>query len=242
MLWPIALSNKTDMKNMPMRVRSSALFSYFPAALILFAAASISISPAQAIPSYHSYFVMDSVRSDDLTLFKKWTSVIERFTQERETFTADCESGNNQACAIQAWQDMLDTLRDLPLRQQLVKINDWANEHPYIIDQINWGVEDYWETPYEFMEANGDCEDYAIAKYYSLRMLGVSEEHLRIIIVQDFNLGGIIHAVLGVYDKNSLLVLDNQIKQVMPARKIYHYRPIYGVNEAAWWEYFPKTS
>jgi predicted transglutaminase-like cysteine proteinase len=62
---------------------------------------------------------------------------------------------------------------------------------------------------------------------------------MRIIIVQDFNLGGIIHAILGVYgDNDELFILDNQIDQVMPAMKIYHYRPIYSVNEDWWWAYY----
>jgi predicted transglutaminase-like cysteine proteinase len=122
-------------------------------------------------------------------------------------------------------------------------VNDWGNKHPYIIDQLNWGMEDYWQTPYEFMTINGDCEDYAITKYYSMRALGIPEDRLRIIVLQDFNLGGIIHAVLGVYDEDGdLYILDNQIKQVMPALKIYHYRPIYGVNEHWWWAYTPKIS
>lgn len=136
---------------------------------------------------------------------------------------------------------MLESLAGKSLRTQLEKINDWGNKHPYIVDQLNWGLEDYWETPYEFMTVNGDCEDYAIAKYYSLRALGVSEDKMRIMIVQDLNLGGVIHAILGVYDDDEMIILDNQIDQIMPAMKIYHYRPIYGVNENHWWAYTPKT-
>ena len=90
------------------------------------------------------------------------------------------------------------------------------------------------------MEVSGNCKDYAIAKYYSLRALGIPAERLRVIVLQDLNLGGIIHAVLGIYDGDKLLILDNQVKQVMPALKIYHYRPIYGINEDHWWEYFPR--
>jgi predicted transglutaminase-like cysteine proteinase len=49
----------------------------------------------------------------------------------------------------------------------------------------------------------------------------------------------VIHAVLGVYDKGEWLILDNQSTQVMPALSIYHYKPIYGINEDAWWSYQP---
>jgi predicted transglutaminase-like cysteine proteinase len=63
---------------------------------------------------------------------------------------------------------------------------------------------------------------------------------MRVIILQDLNLGGIIHAVLGIYEGDELYILDNQIKQVIPARKIYHYKPIYAINEDNWWRYVPR--
>lgn len=126
--------------------------------------------------------------------------------------------------------------------QQLVAVNKWGNAHPYIEDNINWGMEDYWETPREFVDISGDCEDYAISKYYLLRAAGFSADDLRIIILEDLNLGGIIHAVLGVYVNDVLYILDNQSREVMEALSIYHYRPIFGINEQAWWAYYPKNN
>lgn len=187
-----------------------------------------------------SYFYMTSTRSGDLSMFPKWTRMLSRYKDQQKRSDEDCNTIKYHPCAIKDWKAMLESIRDKSLREQLDTINDWANAHPYIVDQINWGMEDYWETPPEFMSVSGDCEDYAIAKYYSLRALGIDEEKLRIIVLQDLNLGGIIHAVLGVYDGSDLLILDNQAKQVRPAMKIYHYRPIYGVNEKSWWEYFPS--
>jgi predicted transglutaminase-like cysteine proteinase len=188
-----------------------------------------------------SYFNMTSKRSENLVPFPKWTGVVGRFEKEKKLPESECGQRKYHPCVIKEWLSMLDEVRDKSFRDQLDAINDWGNAHPYIIDQLNWGMEDYWETPYEFMEVNGDCEDYAIAKYYSLRAIGLPDDKMRIIIVQDLNLGGIIHAVLGVYDDDELLILDNQSKQVMPALKIYHYRPIYGVNEDWWWAYYPKV-
>lgn len=204
--------------------------------------AFIATSPALLISSSAdagSYFTARTSRSDDLSMFPKWTGMAARYEQKRTSPAAGCETGKKSICATQEWSNMINSVRGKPLRDQLVSINAWANKHPYILDQINWGMEDYWETPYEFIELSGDCEDYAITKYYSLRALGLSNDKLRIIIVQDFNLGGIIHAILGVYDGDELLILDNQIKQVMPAMSIYHYRPIYGINEEEWWAYSP---
>jgi predicted transglutaminase-like cysteine proteinase len=208
--------------------------------LFLIAYIAVAFFIGDAFAAEHSYFTMDEKRDGDLTLFPKWNSVRSRYDENKDRPDSDCDVVPYYPCAVKEWKALLAATQDKPLRQKLNAVNDWANEHPYIIDQINWGMEDYWETPFEFMSVNGDCEDYAIAKYYSLRALGIPEVHLRIIIVQDFNLGGIIHAILGVYDDNELLILDNQIKQVMPARKIYHYRPIYGINQDWWWEYTPK--
>lgn len=192
-------------------------------------------SPAHAAPQ--SYFSMSESYSDDIKPFPKWTGMMERFGDQRKVPDDQCGTAQFHPCEVKEWKAMLEGLRSRNLKQQLDQVNDFGNAHPYTIDQVNWGMEDYWETPYEFMEVNGDCEDYAITKYYSLRSLGVPADRLRIIIVQDFNLGGIIHAVLGVYGSDTLYILDNQIKQVMEASRIYHYKPIYSINEQGWWAY-----
>lgn len=210
--------------------------------LVFFALYSaIFFTQSDARAEVQSYFNMNEKRSENLKPFPKWTSEMARFIEQKKLPDEMCDKVQYHPCAILEWRALLDSLQDKPLRNQLKEINDWANEHPYVVDQINWGTVDYWETPYEFMEVNGDCEDYAIAKYYSLRALGYTDEQMRIMIVQDFNLGGIIHAILGVYDEDELFILDNQIKQVMPAMKIYHYRPIYGINSSAWWVFTPQT-
>lgn len=218
-----------------MRQNSFHIRIYF---LVLLAAAAIA-SPAYARTSY---FDMSETASTNLRPFPKWTGVIDRFAKQRLIPDSMCDKVQYHPCVLIEWRKFTSELRDEPLATKLEKINDWGNEHPYIVDQLNWGMVDYWETPYEFMEVNGDCEDYAIAKYYSLRAAGVPADKMRIIIVQDLNLGGIIHAILGVYDGDTLYILDNQIKQVREAMSIYHYRPIYGTNENEWWRYYPNNN
>lgn len=209
--------------------------------IILSVIASLVLYSGQAQADYNSYFNMSESRFGNLTPFPKWTGVMTRFSAQQNIPDSECGTIRYHPCVIQEWKELIETLQDKSLDDQLDGINDWGNAHPYIVDQLNWGINDYWESPYEFMEINGDCEDYAIAKYYSLRALGIPEERLRIIILQDLNLGGIIHAVLGVYDDDdNMMILDNQIKHVIPALKIYHYRPIYGVNETHWWTYRPR--
>ena len=95
-------------------------------------------------------------------------------------------------------------------------------------------MRDYWATPKQFFDRNGDCEDYAISKYISLRNLGLPVEDMRIVVLNDLNLK-IAHAMLVVYLDGEALVLDNQITQVINARRIRHYKPIYSINERNWW-------
>ena len=187
-----------------------------------------------------SYFNMDEKRSDNITPFYKWTSMLARFSEQKKIPDSLCGKVQYHPCSILEWKALVESIRDKSFAEQLDIINTWGNDHPYIVDQENWGVEDYWETPYEFMEVSGNCKDYAIAKYYSLKALGVPIERLRIIVLRDLNLGGIIHAVLGVYDGGKLYILDNQSQQVKQALSIYHYQPIFGINESSWWAYYPK--
>ena len=110
------------------------------------------------------------------------------------------------------------------------------NTRRYITDPRNWGVPDYWATPGEFMSKFGDCEDYAIAKFLSLKRLGWTDDELRIAAVKDLNLK-VGHAVLIVYHAGKTWVLDNQIRRVVETNSVRHYQPVYSINETAWWRH-----
>lgn len=196
----------------------------------------------QFVYAQASYFDMSEVESDNLKPFPKWTGAMKRTKQQFDVDDSECGQVAYHPCVVSQWKELTEEMKSMPVREQLDVINEWGNDHPYIVDQLNWGMVDYWATPYEFMEVNGDCEDYAIAKYYSLRAAGMPADKMRIIILQDLNLGGIIHAVLGVYDDDTMWILDNQSKEVRDAMSIYHYRPIFGANETRWWRYYPKNS
>lgn len=216
------------------RIAGNTLFS---AVLSLFALCAFS---AQAQAQAHSYFDMTESFSSDVSHFPKWTGMASRGAEQQKNPAAECGRVPYFPCSVKDWWRFVERERGKPVAELLGPVNDYGNMFPYTIDQINWAMEDYWETPYEFHAVSGDCEDYAITKYYSLRAMGVPAEKMRIIIVQDFNLGGVIHAILGVYSGSQLMLLDNQIKQVVAARKVYHYKPIYGINELGWWAYTPK--
>ena len=179
-------------------------------------------------------FGTNEIRSDRLEKFRKWTDVMARYENERPQEMKACEPTRADPCHIARWRIFLKKIADRPVLDQLRLVNKAMNKWTYILDPINYGVEDYWATPAQFMYRNGDCEDYAITKYLSLRQLGFPEDRMRIVVLQDLNLG-IPHAILVVYVDGKALVLDNQISQVIEASRIKHYKPIYSINQAAWW-------
>ena len=120
---------------------------------------------------------------------------------------------------------------------KITGVNHFLNKKDYIVDPINWGLKDYWATPRQFNRKNGDCEDYAIAKYLSLKALGIPEMQMRIVVLNDLNLE-LLHAVLAVYDTTgNIYILDNQIPHVMKHNDIHHYEPVYSINEHLWWKH-----
>ena len=123
--------------------------------------------------------------------------------------------------------------------EKIRRVNEFANHQEYILDIENYGVEDYWATPKEFLYNNGDCEDYAITKMLSLKQLGFDVSDMRIVVLQDTNLR-IPHAVLAVNIKGDTLIMDNQVEEIISHRHILHYVPIYSLNEKQWWMYLPN--
>ena len=87
---------------------------------------------------------------------------------------------------IDAWQHLLATQKQTPELEQLKVVNLFFNKQMRYVEDIDlWRQVDYWETPIEGLwKGAGDCEDYAIAKYFSLRHLGVSSDKLRITYVK----------------------------------------------------------
>ncbi|MFX5464767.1 transglutaminase-like cysteine peptidase, partial [Acinetobacter baumannii] len=82
---------------------------------------------------------------------------------------------------------------------------------PYKSNEDVWGQRDYWATPIEFLTKNaGDCEDYAIAKYYTLSKMGISIDKLRLAYVKAIRLQQA-HMILTYYESSQQepLILDN---------------------------------
>lgn len=211
------------------RVSPFALF-----AAILSAATIAAGVPADAAAPAPHLFGSRETRSLNITMFPKWNGALKRYFSERRLADAPCTSSAFNRCHLREWSAFLSGLRGRDRRSQLEAVNAYMNRQPYLTDPRNYGVSDYWATPAEFLTRDGDCEDYAIAKFLSLRALGFANDMLRIVVLQDLNLR-VGHAILVVFLDGEALVLDNQVRRVVRAEAIHHYQPIYSINEEYWW-------
>lgn len=123
---------------------------------------------------------------------------------------------------------------DLNFPEKVERANAETNLYPYTPSEQNWGRSDYWESPAEFLKRSGQCQDYAVTKYFLLRAAGVPSEEMRIVVVQDMQTQ-LAHAVLVANHDGESLLLDNQIPRVTPFESIDRYRPLYALNEQGWW-------
>ena len=135
------------------------------------------------------------------------------------------------------WQNLIARNQNLDEQSQLELVNDFFNETPYSTDAEIWGKTDYWATPVEMLSIDAaDCEDYSIAKYFTLREMGVPIEKLRITYVKALELNQA-HMVLAYYPYPNAepLVLDNLIGWIQPASQRQDLAPIYSFNGEGLW-------
>jgi predicted transglutaminase-like cysteine proteinase len=141
---------------------------------------------------------------------------------------------------LTAWQQLLVNAKTKPEREKLDLVNDFFNQLPFVSDQEHWGKEDYWATPAEMLASNGgDCEDFSIAKYFTLTAIGVPMDKLKITYVKAKNWNPVnqAHMVLTYYPTPSAipLVLDNLIPEIKPASQRPDLTPVYSFNGGGLW-------
>jgi predicted transglutaminase-like cysteine proteinase len=124
-----------------------------------------------------------------------------------------------------------------PDSASLKVVNGFFNQVPYFTDDQHWGVADYWATPTEMLGSfGGDCEDYSIGKYLSLKESGIPIEKLRITYVRALKLGES-HMVLAYYPTPDAepLILDNLTNDIKPASQRPDLEPVYSFNDDDLW-------
>lgn len=159
---------------------------------------------------------------------KNWLAVLRRHA-EQPVFMEEKRLSRSST-----WGELKGKAQGRPLKEKLEVVNRFWNAWPYRPDKEVWGRKDYWAAPAEFLSRSGDCEDYCIAKYFTLRELGVPADDMRIVVVRE-TLRGVAHAVLAVYEGRQVHILDNLVEHVRPMRRVRNYQPHFSVNENGRW-------
>jgi predicted transglutaminase-like cysteine proteinase len=186
--------------------------------------------PKRLITCLTSGFLLSLVvllRADD----QQWLSV-ELLAGAQQEFGDEAEQ------RLLDWQQLYQDLRNADESEQLRAVNHFFNQRVnYISDEKHWGQKDYWATPYESLTTHGaDCEDFVIAKYYTLKELGVEVEKMRITYVKALRINQA-HMVLTYFPTPDAipLVLDNLIGKIYSADRRKDLEPVYSFNGSGMW-------
>ncbi|KGP62703.1 hypothetical protein EP47_04320 [Legionella norrlandica] len=136
-----------------------------------------------------------------------------------------------------AWGNLIKSLKNKPVNVQLEKVNSFFNQFNYETDPITGASDDYWKSPAEFIvDGGGDCEDFAIIKYFTLVAVGVPSEQLRITYATSLTLNQA-HMVLAFYSTPATepLILDSLESKILRASRRSDLKPVYSFNTESLW-------
>lgn len=138
---------------------------------------------------------------------------------------------------LESWQRLMSESKNLTEVDKLTAVNRFFNQMRFVTDLQHWGQNDFWATPVEFLASGGgDCEDFSIAKYFTLRELGVADSKLRITYVKAIELNQP-HMVLSYFPSpgKEPLILDNLKVEIKPASTRKDLVPVYNFNGDGLW-------
>ncbi|GAA5218549.1 transglutaminase-like cysteine peptidase [Corallincola platygyrae] len=173
-------------------------------------------------------FIAATIRSDGF---------LEIFTPELLAKVTK-DYGEEAATRVSKLKRLLERGQNLSEGDKLKLVNKYFNKIAFKHDKDHWGQEDYWATPVELLAtAAGDCEDYSVAKYFSLRALGVAPEKLRLMYVKAIRINQA-HMVLTYYETPDAmpLVLDNLTNKIKKASERKDLVPVYSFNAEGLWQ------
>lgn len=148
----------------------------------------------------------------DSPIARRWDDLLQRNDDE------------GYAACLPQWGSIVGAVNRLllPTQEQLADIvNEKINAATiWMSDDLLYHTSDYFATPAETCgKSHGDCEDFAILKYFMLRQLGVPKEHLFITFVDSnpqYGEPNIDHAVLvmnvATNDAPRFVILDNRAR------------------------------
>ena len=206
--------------------------------------------PASAVTAWgeERLFGAPERSAQDDPLFQRyykvlWENVLQAERNKR-TFTAE-GAGMNAADAAQ-WRAIRQRATRVGQPETLRMINGFFNHWRSKQDAQTFGTPEHWASPAEFIRnRGGDCEDYAIAKYFALRFLDVPAGNMRLVVLREVSAKGAphpqLHAVLAVKTLKTWFVLDNNARPKLAIHPHTQYKgrfvPLYSMNEDGAWKH-----
>ena len=162
----------------------------------------------------------------------------ENFRLDSETLQRAADKyGSDARTRLTEWETLVRQDESTSDLEKLEKVNSFFNRMEFVDDIVHWGEKDYWATPVEFLASRGgDCEDFSIAKYFTLQAMGISDEKLNLTYVKALRYN-VHHMVLTYFSAPGAepLVLDNIVGIVKPASERADLIPIYSFNGTGLW-------
>ncbi len=201
----------------------------FVFSITAFLAALFFVPFAQAAES--AFLPAKPAHIDQATRVPQWERIIDSYNRNESAY-ARCLAAPSLCPSerLKVWSEFISAIQDEPQNIQAAYVNGWFNRMPYREDDWIYGRADHWADLEQFLQYSGDCEDFSVAKYITLRALGFSIEQLKVTMVYDVY-SGTDHAFLVARIGTQEFVLDNRDAAMEPGKFVTRYQPHYAFNE-----------
>ena len=180
------------------------------------------------------------IEMDELLPLPAWESVLIKLAAEEQAVLLCRDEGRCDSRNVKSLAEFVTKLAKSTRAAKIQAVNEYFNAWPYTTDQDQFGRPDLWQSPLGFMRRSGDCEDYAIAKYFTLRLLGLRDKDMRIVVSYDRGKQEA-HAVLAVRHNGRFYLLDNRSQEIRQQSRTPDLVPKYAVNAKSRWLFVPGT-
>lgn len=190
-----------------------------------------------ALPTWASSYTFgtDSQYLARADRYPRWANLLRRQARQSEQIDACVADVDRCPRYLRGLREVVRRSQSLSPYQRIVLANRFINSRHWRFEP---GRADDWRTLTDFLHYGGDCEDYAIAKYFVLRYLGFKVAQLRVGIGKELATHDY-HAVTMVKVNDHLYMLDVDGE---PTRHLHGYRLLFSINEEAIWDHVrPRT-
>jgi predicted transglutaminase-like cysteine proteinase len=204
---------------------------------------AVSSPPSAPAPALSAFAAAPPGPDDQeiKNLRELWTTALARHAPEK-AFGNDIQAMPSPVLA--QWKNLSKRMPSWTAVEKLQNINGFFNRWESKSDLENYGVEEYWAIPEEFLDkSGGDCEDFAIIKYLALRYFGWPGQDLWLLLGRE-NKTGRHHAVLAARAGEKTFILDNLSRPaylLIPEKQyMQNFTPLYAMNELGVWMFTEK--